>query len=505
MTKKGPVYNLTYMTYGEGTAGPHAVTTAGANTYLYDANGNMTSGSARTLAYDVENRLTSFTYASQTSTFGYDGDGRRVKKTSPTKTTTYIGSLYEVDSDGTIKKHVFLGSNRICTSTDSSSVVTNNYYHSDHLGSSNVITNTFGEQVSLCEYTPYGIIAKEVGSFTTPYKFTGKELDSTGLYYYGARYYDPGLGRFIQADTLVVHPNDPQDLNRYAYCRNNPLNLVDPSGHGWFKKFLGKIIGAIAGAVTFVASGCNFALAMAAYSFVSGTIDTYRAGYSVGQSIGIGMLTGTAAYLGGKVGGAFGEWVGAGSESAAALGSAIFGGAASGAAGGATHAALTGSDVGRAAGMGGAIGGTAALLMYGLTYRGPPSESSSEQVIKEAAKDGDFQKALDAGQKTGGAEGHNAASNTVADSSKKPIRLAQVNNSSKTKSAFIVDKSAKPVKGFWGKTKRSIEWILWGVGRLLYNYNTAPGSPDVGPPPPGIKRKWPPDGLIARKGTIWRA
>jgi RHS repeat-associated protein len=57
-------------------------------------------------------------------------------------------------------------------------------------------------------------------------------LDSTGLYYYGARYYDANIGRFISADTIVPHPSDPQSLNRYSYCRNNPLRYTDPSGHG---------------------------------------------------------------------------------------------------------------------------------------------------------------------------------------------------------------------------------------------------------------------------------
>jgi len=50
------------------------------------------------------------------------------------------------------------------------------------------------------------------------------------LYYYGARYYDAALGRFIQPDTIVPEPGNPQSLNRYSYVRNNPLRFVDPSG-----------------------------------------------------------------------------------------------------------------------------------------------------------------------------------------------------------------------------------------------------------------------------------
>ncbi|WP_423226072.1 RHS repeat-associated core domain-containing protein [Candidatus Amarolinea aalborgensis] len=64
-------------------------------------------------------------------------------------------------------------------------------------------------------------------------RFTGQVLDDAagGLYFYNARYYDPALGRFIQADTIVPQPVNPQSLNRYSYAANNPLRYVDPSGH----------------------------------------------------------------------------------------------------------------------------------------------------------------------------------------------------------------------------------------------------------------------------------
>ncbi|MBU0707298.1 RHS repeat-associated core domain-containing protein, partial [Patescibacteria group bacterium] len=84
--------------------------------------------------------------------------------------------------------------------------------------------------------TPFGLTSKETtpqsaggqaGSNITDYKFTGKELDaSTGLYYYSARYYDPDLGRFISPDSIVQAPYDPQTLNRYSYCRNNPVKYI---------------------------------------------------------------------------------------------------------------------------------------------------------------------------------------------------------------------------------------------------------------------------------------
>ena len=70
-------------------------------------------------------------------------------------------------------------------------------------------------------------------SLANTHKFTGKELDSEtglGLYYFGARYYDPGIGRFVTPDPGQPDLNDPQTLNPYAYCLNNPLRYVDPTG-----------------------------------------------------------------------------------------------------------------------------------------------------------------------------------------------------------------------------------------------------------------------------------
>ncbi len=61
--------------------------------------------------------------------------------------------------------------------------------------------------------------------------FTGQRLDNTGLYYYGARYYDPIIGRFISPDTIVQNRYNPQALNPYSYVLNNPLKYTDPTGN----------------------------------------------------------------------------------------------------------------------------------------------------------------------------------------------------------------------------------------------------------------------------------
>ena len=108
------------------------------------------------------------------------------------------------------------------------------YYHTDHLGSSNVMTDRAGNLARHYEYGAFGTsrYADATCTFNPSNRYTGQILDEdTGLYYYNARYYDPELGRFIQADTVVPSAGDPQSLNRYSYGLNNPLKLVDPSGH----------------------------------------------------------------------------------------------------------------------------------------------------------------------------------------------------------------------------------------------------------------------------------
>lgn len=74
------------------------------------------------------------------------------------------------------------------------------------------------------------------GNLAIDRQFTGQILDSTGLYYYNARYYDPTIGRFISADTEGIQVNNPQTLNRYSYCANNPLNRTDPGGKDYISE-----------------------------------------------------------------------------------------------------------------------------------------------------------------------------------------------------------------------------------------------------------------------------
>jgi RHS repeat-associated protein len=104
------------------------------------------------------------------------------------------------------------------------------YYHKDHLGSSSIITKGNGEVTQRIEYLPYGevFLEKQYGNHSLPYRFNGKELDEeTGLYYYGARYYDPRMSMWYGTDPMQgKYPG----ISTYAFCHNNPINTIDPCG-----------------------------------------------------------------------------------------------------------------------------------------------------------------------------------------------------------------------------------------------------------------------------------
>ena len=104
------------------------------------------------------------------------------------------------------------------------------YRHTDHLGTSNWITDTSGVAVQYLHYGPFGELLDEQSttSYNERYRFTGKERDEeSGYHYFGARYYTDHLGIWTSADPLLdKYPS----ISPYSYCSNNPLKFIDPDG-----------------------------------------------------------------------------------------------------------------------------------------------------------------------------------------------------------------------------------------------------------------------------------
>lgn len=150
-----------------------------------------------------------------------------MKIQEPGATVTHVYSGLDVvhEKQGTsVTKHYYANGLHLAENRDG----TVEYYHQDHLGSTRLKTDSGGSSVFSRNYEPFG--PDHGGSGSEEYKYTGKREDPSGLYYYGARYYDPNVGRFITEDPVPGGLMDPQSLNRYVYCRNNPHKYTDPDG-----------------------------------------------------------------------------------------------------------------------------------------------------------------------------------------------------------------------------------------------------------------------------------
>jgi len=127
-----------------------------------------------------------------------------------------------------VRKNYFFGGQLVATRLGGAVY----YIHSDHLGSVSLTTDASAAVVAETRYLPYGGERWTSGAPVTDFGFTGQRREAGfGLYHYRARYYSPGLGRFVSPDSLVPQPGNPQGLNRYSYVLNRPLQGGDPTGH----------------------------------------------------------------------------------------------------------------------------------------------------------------------------------------------------------------------------------------------------------------------------------
>jgi len=212
----------------------------------YDSGGNLSEQSAsRKFEWGYGDRLRAFFVQVTAGNAGslslfthylYDSAGNRVKKLIRNQqgqifATTYIGTFFEHHREQGAENetlHVMDGTRRLATirvgtpfPDDSTPAV--KFVHADHLGSCVLMTDPAGQLVNREEYTPWGDTS--YGSFLRKrYRFSGKERDSdTGLCYYGARYYAPGLARWVSCDPAG-------GTNLYSAFLNNPICFTDPIG-----------------------------------------------------------------------------------------------------------------------------------------------------------------------------------------------------------------------------------------------------------------------------------
>ena len=201
--------------------------------FNWDSNGNMLyrhdGVNAWNYTYDPVNRLkTAMKDGVVSARYTYDASGRRVRSWDTRDgVVDYVYSGLNIIAEisgGVHEKHVYAGGLHVASNT--SGVV--EYYHVDHLGSTRLKTAANGSVIYTSNYEPFGPSSGESGD--EDYRYTGKHMDPSGLYYFGARYYDPLTGRFTTRDTVFGSLGDPQSQNRYVYCMNNPHKYTDPDG-----------------------------------------------------------------------------------------------------------------------------------------------------------------------------------------------------------------------------------------------------------------------------------
>jgi RHS repeat-associated protein len=238
--------------YGEGGAGPHAVSWYAGESFGYDAKGNQTTWAAgdgrfRQVTYTAfELPRTLLGHGGLRLDFAYDAQQQRVLKQSASgERTVYVGGLYEKRLVAGHTSHVFhvRGGGPVAqvmwTESGGGVAESTAYLHGDSLGSLETVTGEGGQVLERRKYQPYGQRgepsnpARAVAAGGGAYRqgFTGHEEDSeAGLLNMRGRLYEPRVGRFLTADPYVQAPFSGQAYNRYSYVFNNPLNLVDPSG-----------------------------------------------------------------------------------------------------------------------------------------------------------------------------------------------------------------------------------------------------------------------------------
>lgn len=257
---------------------PHAVSGIGTSSsrtsteYSYDNNGNTLIGRNVTrFEYTKYNKVSSIdNQQNGVTTFEYNTNHNRIKRTTTTPDETieiyYAGGVEFVYKNGSyseVRRYIPGGVSTTFTNGNS----TTNYFHYDHLGSIDSVTNEDGLLSEKLYFDPWGrkyrvdkeSMTQEVRGFAletlvdlselTFRGFTGHEHvdhlsseEGAGIIHMNGRIYDPTLGRFLQADPFIQAPLNSQNYNRYSYVLNNPLSYTDPSGYNFVKKFGRKLI-----------------------------------------------------------------------------------------------------------------------------------------------------------------------------------------------------------------------------------------------------------------------
>lgn len=197
----------------------------------YDANANITSETGWTYQYDLSNQLIRVLQdTTQVAEYTYNGAGQRIKKVTQTETRIFHYDLRghliaETNQSGQmLAEYIYLGDQFLAMIKPGEAVY---YFHNDHLGTPQVLTDDSQAVAWKAVYTPFGGAVASIQTIDNPFRFPGQYYDSeTGLHYNYFRYYNPQTGRYITPDPIGLEGG----INLFVYVQNNPVNWLDPLG-----------------------------------------------------------------------------------------------------------------------------------------------------------------------------------------------------------------------------------------------------------------------------------
>jgi RHS repeat-associated protein len=192
---------------------------------------NITSETGWTYVYDLSNKLIRVLSGSnQVAEYTYNGAGQRIKKVTQTETRIFhydlLGHLIaETNQNGQMfAEYVYLG-DQLLTLIKPGELAY--YFHNDHLGTPQVLTDDSQTVAWKAAYTPFGGAVPSIETVENPFRFPGQYYDQeTGLHYNYFRYYDPSTGRYITPDPIGLEGG----INLFSYAANNPINHIDTRG-----------------------------------------------------------------------------------------------------------------------------------------------------------------------------------------------------------------------------------------------------------------------------------
>jgi RHS repeat-associated protein len=221
----------------------------------YDENANITSETGWTYVYDLSNQLIRvLSGTNQVAEYTYNGAGQRIKKVTRTETRIFHYDLQghliaETNQTGhMLAEYIYLGDILLAMIKPGEALY---YYHNDHLGTPQVLTDNIGTIAWKAVYTAFGEAVASIETIENPFRFPGQYYDQeTGLHYNYFRYYNPQTGRYITPDPIGLEGG----INLFAYVANNPVNMIDPAGErvlfgglgaggffGWKKGWLSQV------------------------------------------------------------------------------------------------------------------------------------------------------------------------------------------------------------------------------------------------------------------------